>query len=347
MLMTIKRITLWLMVLFLFSGSGQLAWGQAKVGTAGVQFLEVGVSARAVAMGDAFIGVADDATALYYNPAGLTQLVGRQAALSYIALPADIQYSFAGVVLPLQRFGGMIGFAGYGLDAGDIPETDYGHPTGTTRTFGVFNGAFGATYARSLTDHFSVGFTVKFITEGYQEERSLGWGADVGTIYDTGFRNFKIAMVISNFGPDLKLSSNEFPEGKSLRRPYPLPINFKFGAAITAIESGKNRVVVAAEGSHPSDNVEKYQAGVEYNLNDLLMLRGGVRARSNYKTGVVGIPGQQGITGSSPDDFGNFTFTVGGGVQVPVGNWKVRADYAFQDYGYLDQVHRVTLNLLW
>lgn len=53
------------------------AWGQAKVGTAGAQFLELGVSARAIAMGDAFLSICDDASAVYYNPAGLTQLTER------------------------------------------------------------------------------------------------------------------------------------------------------------------------------------------------------------------------------------------------------------------------------
>jgi hypothetical protein len=61
---------LWMPLLLLLPG---LLYGQAKVGTAGAQFLELGVSARAVAMGEAFVAVANDATAVYYNPAGLTQ----------------------------------------------------------------------------------------------------------------------------------------------------------------------------------------------------------------------------------------------------------------------------------
>ena len=51
-----------------------IASGQSKVGQAGAQFLEMGISARAVSMGEAFSAVSDDATAIHYNPAGLTQL---------------------------------------------------------------------------------------------------------------------------------------------------------------------------------------------------------------------------------------------------------------------------------
>ncbi len=298
-----------LMLLLLLPG---LAFGQAKVGTAGAQFLEIGVSARAVGMGDAFVAVADDATAMYYNPAGLTQLYDREVTVAAIDYPADIQYGFAGIAYPLYRFGGVLGVGFYALDAGQMDETTYEYSQGTGRTFSAASYALGLSYARNLTDRFSVGLTLKFIDEHYEDERSSGWAADVGTSYNTGFRNFKISMVITNFGPDMTFISES----------YPLPINFRFGGAIDVLESERQRGTFSLEAQHPSDNLEKYNAGFEYSYDEHYFLR--VGQRFNYDEG---------------------TFSVGGGIHVPLQSMDLQLDYAYQDMGRLTQAHRFTLGL--
>ena len=286
--------------------------GQAKVGTAGVQFLELGVSARAVGMGDAFVAVSNDATAMYYNPAGLTQLDKREAVFTHLDYVAGIRYEFAGLAYPLYRLGGVVGMGFYALDGGNFDETTYEYPLGTGRVFGARDYAVGLSYARSLTDKFSVGMTLKLIDELYEDERSSGWAADVGTNYDTGFRNFKISMVITNFGPDMTFISDG----------YPLPINFRFGGSIDVLEGEQHRGVFAIEAQHPSDNLEKYNAGFEYGYRDRYFLR--VGERFNYDEG---------------------TFSVGAGLKLPLDKLQMRIDYGYQDLGLLQQAHRFTLNL--
>ena len=234
-------------------------FSQAKVGTTGAQFLELGVSARAMAMGEAFTAAVDDISAVYYNPAALTSLYGKEAAFTYVSMPADVGFGFAAIGLPLESIGGVIGIAAYSLSSGDIIETTYGSgvvsPTiqGTGRTFKWEDVALSFSYGRYLTDRFSIGFTVKFLQETAAIFTSNGWAADVGTLYDTGFRGFKIGMVITNFGGDMRFD----------RVDYPLPINFKFGASINVVEKVDHFVTIAAEGWHPSDNLEKYNAGME------------------------------------------------------------------------------------
>ncbi len=83
-------------------------WSQAKVGTTGAQFLELGVSARAMGMAEAFTAVADDISAVYYNPAGLTSLYGKEAGFTYIKMPADISYTFGAIGLPLESIGDLV-----------------------------------------------------------------------------------------------------------------------------------------------------------------------------------------------------------------------------------------------
>lgn len=289
---------------------------QAKVGTTGAQFLELGVSARAMGMAEAFTAVADDISAVYYNPAGLVRMYGREATFSYISMPADVSYYFGAIGMPLESIGGVLGISAYTLTSGDMIETDYltfDPEAGTGRVFSWDDFALAVSYGRYLTDRFSVGMSVKYVGEFTHDYSASGWSADIGTNYDTGFRNFTIAMAITNFGPDLRMISKD----------YPLPINFKFGAAINAVDTDNHVLTVAAEGSHPSDNLEKYNTGFEYTYRELFVIRGG--GRFNYD-----------VDG----------FTVGGGVRAPFGEEsELRFDYAYQDFGILTEVHRFSMSI--
>jgi len=119
-------------------------------------------------------------------------------------------------------------------------------------------------------------------------------------------------MVISNFGPDMRFIKEE----------YPLPINFKFGGAINFIESEYHRATLSMEGSHPSDNLEKYSTGIEYTFRDMFSLRMGQKFQL---------------------DAGGFS--AGAGVLLPISDWNIRMDYAYFDFGVLESVHRFTLGM--
>jgi len=279
---------------------------QDKVGTTGAQFLEIGVSPRADALGKAFTAISDDVSAVYYNPAGLVQLDHTQTMYSYINYVADINFHFIGACFP--GAGGMLGFAFYGLDAGNIPVTTYQYQYGADGwTFGAQDFAVSMSYARFLTDRFSVGGTVKFVGEFYEEEEAMGWAADVGTQYNTGFRNFKIVMMLSNFGPDMKFFTDE----------YPLPINFKFGGAIDVVDGPQHHATFAVEGAHPADNRERYNAGVEYTFQRFASLRIGQRIEH---------------------DLGGISY--GGGLVLESMGVPMKFDYGYQDFEALNAIHR-------
>jgi hypothetical protein len=290
------------------------AWGQAKVGTAGAQFLELGVSARAIGMGDAFLSICNDASAVYYNPAGLTQLIDRQAMFTHISCPADINYEFVALAYPSPKFGGVWGIGFYMLNAGDMDFTDYPVAFFPKQTFTAKEYALGFSYARSLTDRFNVGMTLKLIDELYDTERATGWAADMGTLYDTGFKGFKIGMMISNFGSDLKFISES----------YPLPMNFRFGGVVDIIRRENHSAVFAVEGSHPNDNMEKFNAGIEYWYKDMFSLR--VGDYMEYDVGGI---------------------SAGAGAKFNVSTIKLSFDYGYHDMGYLENIHRFSVGVIF
>jgi len=290
------------------------AWGQAKVGTAGAQFLELGVSARAIGMGDAFLSLCDDASAVYYNPAGLTQLVDRQAMFTHIAMPADISYEFAALAYPTPKFGGVWGVGFYMLNSGDMDFATYPTASSPSQTFSAKEYALGFSYARSLTDRFNVGITLKMIDELYDTERSTGWAADMGTLYDTGFKGFKIGMMISNFGSDLKF----------IKEAYPLPMNFRFGGVVDLIRREDHQAVFSIEGSHPNDNMEKFNTGIEYWYKNMFSLR--VGDYISYDAGG---------------------FSAGAGARLNVSKIKLNFDYGYHDMGLLNSIHRFSVGVIF
>jgi hypothetical protein len=313
-MLTLKRLGVGLALVIgsmALLGTPQTAVAQDKVGTTGMQFLEIGVSPRADGLGGAFTAIADDASAVYYNPAGMVQLENTQLMISHIDYPVDIAYNFVGLVLPL-RVGGHLGLGYYGLDAGDIPRTTYSYPYGDGTTFGAKDYALSVSYGRFLTDRFSVGMTFKVVDELLETERASGWAADVGTIYNTGFRNFKITMMISNFGPNMKHISEDFP----------LPIDFRFGGAVDVLDDQNHHAILAIEGSHPSDNRERYTIGIEYAFNEFAYFRAGNR----FERDLGGL-------------------SVGGGLSFDAMGLGARLDYGYQDFEELDQINRFSLTL--
>lgn len=319
----------------IFIGSvmgGKSAFAQAKVGTTGLNFLELEVAARSMGMGGAFTAVVDDISAIHYNPAGLTFLFSNEVMFTQVTMPADINLNFAAIGIPLDALGGVVGFGFTWLSTGDIlyttPENPLGKDQfGNERFFSAADYAVSASYGRYLTDRFSVGVTMKWLREELETSTASGWAADVGTIYNTGFRDFKVAMAITNFGADMRHIETDFP----------LPIDFKFGASINFIQSPDHLGIFSMEGSHPSDNLEKYRAGAEYWFVEKYALRGGLQYNYDLDSEFFIVDGG---TQRTP----GLGFSLGGGIRVPFAEEsEMRIDYAYQDYGILTEVHRFTL----
>jgi len=314
------------------------AYGQAKVGTAGLQFLKVGVGARATSMGDAFTAVANDVSALYYNPGGLVQLSKPEALFTLIEYPAGLKFVYIGGAMPVQGTPSTIGIQVTSLFTDDMIETTPESPYGTGRTFTASDLAAGISYCHRLTDKFSVGGTVKMLNERLADKSSTGWSADVGTFYATGWKKINIGMVIQNFGPDMKFEST----------PFPLPISFKFGASMIAWETPLYSLLLAGEFLHPNDNIEFYHIGAEFNAMRMVSFRLGKRinalSRDSWEDYQADQQKDPFVEFPLLDEDGGLTLdgvSVGLGLNLPEAG--VTVDYAWAGLGTLGGVHRFTV----
>ncbi|MBN1349164.1 PorV/PorQ family protein [candidate division KSB1 bacterium] len=302
--------------------------GRGKVGTTGLQFLKIGVSARAVAMGESYVALANDASAMYYNPAGLTQCKRREAFFTHTKWPADISHEFAGIILPTIRYGTIGAFLNV-LTTGDMKRT-VPYIGWTGEYFSCTDWAVGLSYSRALTDKFSIGGNVKYIVEYLDSEKISVYAADFGTLFDVGWRKMKFGMNISNFGPNSTFISEDFS----------LPINFKIGAVFEAFNRNHNNVMVSFEGCHPNDNVEQLALGVEYKFYDYVYLRSGYRmfVELDELDRVVRI-GERDVDVDDPHE----GLSMGVGFQIPFGNYITKLDYAYSDMGFLNDGQRFTI----
>lgn len=334
-----KISVLALIALLLIPG---LCWGQAKVGTAGVTFLKVGISARAMGMAEAFIGVADDASALYYNPGGLLQLDRPDRILTHIAYPAGISFEYIGMAWPVPKLNAAVGAQVTFLHTDKMDETTVLMPYGTGRTFTASDLAAGITYAQRLTDKFSVGGNVKYLEERLADQVARGVAFDVGTFYNTGWKTVVIAMAITNFGPDMNF----------VDAPFPMPINFKFGGSMKLMQGDIHEMTLAIEGSHPNDNLEQFNIGLEYGFLDMAFLRAGKKINGwkryswdeyqadNDKDPFVEYPVINEDGAISLDGL-----CFGAGVNIKLPTLSLRVDYAYTSVDNLGPMSFFTLGI--
>ncbi|MBN2281154.1 MAG: PorV/PorQ family protein [Candidatus Marinimicrobia bacterium] len=305
----------------------------APVGTAVAQFLEIGVGARATGMGEAFTVMAEDAEASFWNPAGLANIEDYNLFTGYTQWPAGISIGGLSFAKSFKGIGTFAINTVY-LMTDDMDVTTVEMPEGTGETFSISNYSVGLSYARYITDRVSVGITNKIVHEDYFDYGYTSWALDLGTTYRTDFRGLKLGMSILHFSPEIKFDGNyiDYSDPKSYETSeerefdkYSLPINFRVGAAMNALEMDNHRLVIAADMVHPNNNKEQYNAGLEYSMKSMIFLRAG------YKL--------------SADEGG---FSIGGGAKINLMNsLNFMVNYSYSDMGVLNGINRFSVNLLF
>jgi hypothetical protein len=314
----------------------------SKVGTTAVPFLTIGVGARANAMGGAFASVANDVTALYWNPAGIATLNSNQIALIHSDWIADLRHDFIGLSLSL----GVIGSVGFSLNALTMDEIIVRTPElpeGTGERAGSYDLALGFSYARSLTDRLNVGGSFKYIKSQLWHMSAQTVAFDCGVLFTHIFDYFRLGASMTNMGGKMKYDgrdtfvyhdvrsseygNNEKIDAELTTGSYNLPISFRAGISATLYEKSRWPLLLAVEFFEPSDNVRSINMGGEWAFDDKVFLRAGYNSLFEEDT-------ERGLT-------------LGGGlkVQVPSSLVRILLDYSYEDFGIFQNTQKFSLGL--
>ncbi len=310
--------------------------GGQRAGISAFQFLKIGVGARAVAMGESFVAVANDASALYWNPAGLVQFPDNELLASHTEYVVDIKHDYLGATFHLTS-SDALGIAFSSLHMEDMEITTEAQPFGTGRYFAFGDIALGLTYARKMTDQFSFGATVRYVEETLDVLKMRSVMVDLGTYYWTGLGSARFAVVISNFGSDVapKGTVTQFNGTPvSSFQSFTLPTVFKLGFAIDPVLNDEQRLTTSIQLTHPNDNAENLRLGAEYGWQNTLFLRGGLKR-------TIG----QRFLGA--DETSEESFTLGAGFRLQTSITTIEADYAYANFNVLGSVHRISVTLTY
>ena len=163
----------------------------------GAEFLAGGVGARALGMGGAYVGLADDVTAGYWNPAGLDALAYPQGAYMHAErFSGIVSFDYGAVAWPVTNRSTLgVSFFRSGVD--DIANTleainpDTGLPLPNAENnvtyFSAVDYAFFVSYARRLSDNLRLGVTGKVIRRSIGDfANAWGYSADIAAQYQIG-----------------------------------------------------------------------------------------------------------------------------------------------------------------
>ena len=295
--------------------------GSQRAGSAMAQFLKIGVGGRAVGMGESFVAIANDASALYWNPAGIAQMKKNELTFSHVNWPVDVRHEFLGYAHHLGEVN-SIGVSVTALHTDSFEETTEYQPRGTGNYVSFSDVAIGLTYARKMTDKFSFGATVKYVDESLAELHARAVLFDFGTYYWTGWHSTRFAVAVVNFGQNFQpTGSFAQRDGTEINKfqDFSPPTVFRLGVASEVVDNEQHKMTTSVQLNHPNDNAENVNLGVEYWWNNTLALRGGYRINVDEES-----------------------FTFGGGVALPLSRSLLNFDISYTDFGRLGNATRLS-----
>lgn len=283
----------------------------SNAGTSAFPFLKIDVGARAVSMGSAFTGLADDEMALYYNPAGIARFDEKRFIAEYHSYFAGLNSGVVGVILPSRKY--VLGFHINYLSYGTFTQTDLaGNITGD---FGGSDMLFAGTGAFNINDEFSLGGTAKLIYEKISSYSASGVAFDLGAKYHSARDRYNAGIMLQNIG--VQLSS--LGSGDKAK----LPLSLRLGGSVRPYEIP---AILSADVIVPIDNKPVIALGTDvYQFKPLYIRMGWNSFGSNYRA-----------QGSNDNWAG---FSIGAGFEYH----KYEISYAFSPAADLGESHRITL----
>lgn len=300
--------------------SGSL-FGNDNKGTTGFNFLRVAYSARAAALANSYIGLSDDANAVFFNPAGLVQISGRSFSSTYINYFEGFHGGAAIYSMPIQEHT-QIAFFSQFLGTGSITRTEvdqFGQFTGSDGTFGANNLIFGVSGGRFIHEMLNIGVTGKVIREQLDDHSATAVAADLSILHQTTNEKLIVGVALQNIGTQLTYHTSEkYDEG------------MPSGAAVGFRYFPHEQLTAVLDIRKPFDHDFAAGAGVEYSVHPTLDLRLGYDTRgSDWQAG------------------GDLDFLSGFSTGLGFTRGSYVVDYAVSSYGDLGIVNQVSLSYLF
>ncbi len=290
-------------------------------GTAGSQFLKLGVGARPVAMGGAYTAVSDDADALFWNPAGLAQLQGAQGTVMVMTLFRDVTCASGGAVLPTRRWGSFAGGGSF-LTATDARRNELGEETGDFTNYDL---AVTLGYGFAPLRGLSFGGSLKAIQSKLADHGARTGTIDAGLLFNP-VQHVYLGAALKNVGPGTKFIQH---------RDYP-PAEMRGGMAFK-IPFLNQRLTLSTDIALPLDVYPYVCLGGEFLFRPPQFVQlgaSGIAVRAGYKSGY------------HLGTWSGFSFGLGIERNLPgLRNAAMVIDVVYISYGYLGDAERVSFSL--
>ena len=317
-------LVLFIASVFFLSASRAYATG---AGTTAATFLQLGYGARPVGFGEAFVPVANDVSALYYNPAGLAHPAAvdpkggagpYEVLASHALLVQDVRLTQAGFVR--RPFGVSLTY----LSLGGIEKrtTETADPEGK---FGASDMALSFSYGQKVSG-VGMGVTGRYIRESIAGYSASALALDLGLLHRLESRPVSFGLSLTNLGPGMRF----------IDRTDPLPTVVRAGVTYGLSRDFPHSLTFQLDAPRGAGLVARF--GLEYLGFGPIALRAGYRTFDKEQR-AASLGTALGTTASGMSEF--FGMYLGAGLRTPFGN----LDYALVPYGELGTAHRVSFSL--
>jgi len=327
-----KKIYSWLFCILLSGFAFSEGDVITKTATAAANWLKIETGARGIGMGGSQTASGRGVSAIPFNPAALGFINKTETYYSKSYYLIDISHNVIAYGKPISTTD-FVAFHMFYLNSGEIPITTEDHSEGTGEMYSVINLALRGTYSKLLTDRLKFGISIKYIREQIFTASMQSFAIDLGSIFETGIYGFFFGMSVSNFGPEVQFhgegldSDSENDEAYSTDK-YPIPLSLRIGleneiigANSSFIKSIDHSFILSADAIKSIDYPVYLSVGSEYSWKNIASLRIGTHLGHD----TAGL-------------------SLGGGIAIHSGVNIVIVDYAYVDYGILENTHQFGLS---
>ena len=296
-----------------------------KVATSAANWLKIESGTRGIGMGGSQAASGRGLSGAYYNPASIAFIDRSEVYFSKSEYFAGITHNTIGYgtrLTPTDYFGLHLFY----LDSGLIERTTEIFPDGTGEFYNVLDISLRLMYGKQLTDRLRVGGSIKYIREEIHTTYMQSFVFDLGSNFNTGISDIILGMSVSNFGPDVQFQGEGLQvedEGtlQKISEKFSVPLVFRLGIQKDIFggeEASASRLTVSADAINPIDYTVYGGVGAEYSWRNIVFLRSGTHLFHD----TAGL-------------------SLGGGIK-----WQIiNVDYAYVNYGILEETHQFGISL--